>query len=164
MRALRLTHWGIIACAGVAAGTAATLVQVALWLAFDPGFPGVLFRDARLTAALVLGGHVLPPPETFDGTVWIVASVIHFALSIAYAALLGPLASRLSGGRMLMSGAVFGIALYVVNLYGFGALFPWFAQARGWIAAAAHVAFGVTAVAAYHFLRVRYGGSRPGAR
>ncbi len=164
MRAVHLPRWGIIVCAGIAAGTAATAVQVVLWLAFDAGFPTVLFRDARLTAALVLGRHVLPPPATFDVTVWIVATIIHFALSVAYAALLGPLAARLSGARMVLSGAMSGIALYALNLYAFTALFPWFSQARGWIAAAAHVAFGLTAFATYRFLLVSYGGSRPGAR
>lgn len=164
MGIVRLPRWGVIVGAGIAAGTAATAVQVLLWLVFAAGFPAVLFRDAQLTAALVLGRHVLPPPAAFDATVWIAATAIHFALSVAYAGLIGPLASRLSGARMLLSGAMFGIALYGVNLYGFAALFPWFAQARGWIAAAAHVAFGITAVAAYRFLLLRYGGSRPGAR
>lgn len=164
MRIVGLPRWGIMVGAGIAAGTVATAVQVLLWLALSAGFPGVLFRDARLTAALVLGRQVLPPPATFDTAVWVAATLIHFTLSIAYAALIGPLAQRLAGARLLVSGAVLGIALYVVNLYGFAALFPWFAQARGWIAAAAHVAFGVTAVAAYRFLLFRYGVSPPGAR
>lgn len=159
----RLRHWEIILYTGVAAGIAATVVQVLLWLAFAAPFPDVLFRDARLTAALVLGSRVLPPPDSFDASVWLVATFIHFALSIAYAALLGPLASRLSGIRALLAGAVFGMALYVVNLYGFSAVFPWFAQARGGIAAAAHVAFGVSAVVVYRRLRVRHAGFRPGA-
>ena len=164
MRIVRLPRWGVIVGAGVAAGTVATAVQVLLWLVSAAGFPGVLFRDARLTAALVLGSQVLPPPATFDVSVWVVATAIHFALSIAYAALAGPLALRLPGWRGALAGALFGAALYVVNLYGFAALFPWFAQARGGAAAAAHVAFGVTAVAAYRFLLLRYGRSSPGAR
>jgi hypothetical protein len=55
--------------AGVIAGTLATLIQVLLWLIFTDDFSAILFRDARLTAALVLGASVLPPPATFDAGV-----------------------------------------------------------------------------------------------
>ncbi len=158
----RLPRWGIPLCTGIVAGAAATVAQVLLWLVFTADFPAVLWRDARLTAALVMGSRVLPPPATFDAVVWLVAAAIHLALSIFYAALLGYLAARLGGMRALVAGAVFGIALYVINLYGFTALFPWFIQARGWIAAAAHIAFGVTGVAVYRYLLLRNAGSRPG--
>jgi hypothetical protein len=157
-----ITYGALILAAGVVSGTAATLVQVALWLLFTADFPGVLFRDARLTAALVLGARVLPPPATFDFAVLAVATVIHFALSVAYAAILYPLVAHRGYLWAVMAGTVFGMALYVVNLYGFAALFPWFAQARGWIAAAAHVAFGVSASTACRFLLVRCGGHRAG--
>lgn len=158
----RLPHWGIVLCAGFIAGTAATLAQVALWLLFTADFPGVLFRDARLTAALVLGARVLPPPATFDAGVLLIATVIHFALSAAYAAMLYPFVACRRYLWAVAAGAIFGVALYVVNLYGFAALFPWFVQARGWIAAAAHVAFGVAAATTCRFLRVNCGGHRAG--
>ena len=38
--------------AGVAAGIVSTLAQIALWLIFSDAFPAILFRDARLTAAI----------------------------------------------------------------------------------------------------------------
>jgi hypothetical protein len=164
MRALLLPGWAITLAAGMVAGTVATLAQVLLWLVSDADFPAVMFREARLTAALVLGDRVLPPPATFDATVWVIAALIHFVLSVGYAAVLGPLASRLSGVRMLLAGAVFGIALYVVNLYGFTEVFPWFALARGWNAAAAHVVFGLAAVVTYRWLLLNHGGFRPGGR
>lgn len=160
----RFLRYGVIIVGtGFAAGTMATLAQVLLWLVLGADFPAVLFRDARLTAALVLGRGVLPPPATFDLAVWVVAAVIHFAISIACAALLGPLAAQLSRVRALLAGAVFGIALYVVNLYGFTEIFPWFAAARGGIAVAAHVVFGLSTVAAWRVLSLRYGQSRSGA-
>ena len=48
-----------------------------------------------------------------------------------------------------------GSALYAVNLYGFTALFPWFAQARDWITITAHLMFGVTAAGVYRWLERR---------
>jgi hypothetical protein len=138
--------------AGVTAGILSTLIQILLWLAFTDDFPALLFRDARLTAALVLGNSVLPPPASFDMGVMLTATVIHFMLSIVYAALLAPLAARLGIVPALLAGACFGIGLYAVNLYGFTMIFPWFSQARGWIALAAHGTFGVTVVITYRWL------------
>jgi hypothetical protein len=145
--------------AGVAAGISSTVAQVLLWLVFTDEFPAILFRDARLTAALVLGSGVLPPPATFAADAWLAATFIHFVLSICYVSLLSPFAVRYGAVLSLLMGAVFGVAIYAVNLYGFTELFPWFAQARGWIAAVAHVVFGMTAISAYrhvHFRNARF--------
>jgi hypothetical protein len=49
----------------------------------------------------------------------------------------------------------FGLAIYVVNFYGFTALFPWFADARGWIAILSHAVFGLVLGAIYDRLEGR---------
>ncbi len=154
--------WSAILWAGTAAAITSTLVQVLLWLAFTDEFPAVLFRDARLTAALVLGSGVLPPPATFDAEVWFVATGIHIALSLCYAVLLSSLAARLNSAKSLLAGAAFGIVLYAVNLYGFVAFFPWFSLTRGWITVTAHVVFGTTAMLVYRQCYFRSGRSRSG--
>jgi hypothetical protein len=151
--------WLAVLCAGIVAGVLATLVQVLLWLVFTDDFMDLLLRDARLTAALLLGQRVLPPPLGFDAGIMLTATLIHFALSIIYAALLAPLAARLTLIPSLLAGAGFGGALYLVNLYGFTAIFPWFAQSRGWITLVAHLVFGLSVMAVYR-CGVRY---RPGA-
>ncbi|MGA8147390.1 MAG: hypothetical protein WB870_07435 [Gallionellaceae bacterium] len=51
-------------------------------------------------------------------------------------------AERLGAIPAYVAGVGFGVALYVVNLYGFTAIFPWFAQSRGWITLIAHGVFG----------------------
>ena len=147
--------------AGVIAGTLATLAQVLLWLVFTDDFPAILFRDARLTSALVLGGSVLQPPATFDAGIMLTATFVHFALSISYAALLAPVAARFVGVPALVAGTAFGIALYIVNLYGFTAIFPWFVQARGWITLIAHWVFGVAAISGYRWLAISNARSPP---
>lgn len=81
------------------------------------------------------------------------ATLIHFALSIIYAALFAALTMRLRTITALLAGCIFGIMLYVINLYGFTQVFPWFAAARGWIALAAHVAFGISAILGYRKLQ-----------
>ncbi len=98
-------HWPDAALAGIVAGVVATVFQVGCWwLAGEPAV-ALLFRDARLTAAIVMGPRVLPPPSTFDASIFVVATLVHFALSIAYglvlcaAAVAGRRASRSIGAR-----------------------------------------------------------------
>ena len=141
-----------VVLAGLFAGTTATLAQLLLWLLFTDHFPALLFRDARLTAALLLGKTALPPPATFDFAVMQVATLIHFTLSVIYTALLAALTARLGTVAAVVAGSVCGCVLYYINLYGFTQLFPWFVEARGWIALVAHTAFGFSAIFAYRKL------------
>ena len=141
--------------AGIGAAVLVTAFEVVLWRAFDFPLPDTLFRDARLAAAIVLGDRVLTPPSTFDWRIMIVATCVHFALSILYALILGAAVNALSLRAALVAGALFGLALYAVNMYGFTLLFPWFAITRDPITALAHVVFGVTASAAYVAARRR---------
>jgi hypothetical protein len=147
-----LSGWRAMFWAGVMAGITSTLIEVLLWLVFTDDFPVILYRDARLTAAMVLGGSVLPPPATFDVGVMLMATLIHFIISITCAALLALLTARLDTIPVPLAGIGFGVALYVVNLYGFTAIFPWFAQTRGWITLIAHGVFGLTAILVYRWL------------
>ena len=142
-------HWRSAVLAGIAAGVVATLVQIALWWAASEPLPAILFRDARLTAAIVIGRQALPPPATFDWSIMLVATLVHFSLSIAYGLTLSAIISRLSTSLSLLVGAAFGLFLYAINMYGFTFAFPWFAAARDWITAATHVVFGVVAAAVY---------------
>ena len=144
--------------AGLTAATLSTLVQLVLWLLAGEDAKLLLLRDIRLTAALVVGPHVLPPPLTFDESLMSLATVIHLLLSFAYAGLLFPFrSSRLS--RALLTGALFGVVLYVVNLHGFTWVFPWFSAARGVITLIAHAAFSMSVMSVYWIL-VRRAGSR----
>lgn len=138
--------------AGVTAGICSTLVEVLLWVVFTDAFPGVLFRDARLTAAMVMDTGVLSPPGAFAPWPLAVATLIHFTLSIIYAMAMAVLINGRGRWAALAAGALFGAVLYGINLYGFTRVFPWFAQARDWITFAAHLAFGISAAWVYHAL------------
>jgi hypothetical protein len=148
-------HWRSAALAGIAAGVVATLAQIALWWASSEPLPAILFRDARLTAAIIMGREVLPPPATLDWSVMLIATLVHFALSIVYALALSAFISRLSMPLSLFAGAAFGLLLYAVNMYGFTFVFPWFAVARDWVTATTHVVFGIVAAAVYAIWPVR---------
>jgi len=111
---------------GLGAGVIATVAQIAMWWLAGMPIPETLFRDARLTAALVMGIDVLPPPSTPQWDILLVATLIHFLLSVLYALIPAQWVSRLHNGAALFAGALYGLAIYVINLYGFTLLFPWF--------------------------------------
>lgn len=138
----------------MAAAVASTLAQCLLWALAGLDVWSLLLRDARLTAALLMGRGVLPPPAGFAADIALVAAAIHFVLSLLYAAMLLP-ARRYPNGWALALGAGFGIVLYGVNLYVFTLVFPWFVVARGGITLTAHVVFGVAAAGAYRVTGAR---------
>lgn len=128
---------------GLGAGVITVVAQLALWWLAEMPLPATLFRDARLTAALVMGTGVLPPPSTPRWDILLVATLIHFALSVAYALIPAHLAGRLRRWPALLAGALYGLAIYGVNLYGFTLIFPWFAVARDWVTLLTHLVFGL---------------------
>ena len=128
---------------GIAASIIATVAQLVLWWLTDIPLAETLVRDARLTAALLMGPGVLPPPSTPQWNILLVATLIHLALSIAYALVPARIAGRLNVGPALSIGALYGLAIYIVNLYGLTLVFPWFAVARDWVTLVAHLVFGM---------------------
>lgn len=133
---------------GFGAGVIATAVQLLFWWLAGVPVLETLLRDARLTAALIMGTGVLPPPSTAHWDAYwdilLVATLIHFALSVGYAVIAVQLTARLHTGSALVVGALYGLLIYAVNLYGLTLLFPWFAVARDWVTLLTHVVFGVT--------------------
>lgn len=141
----RIEAW-LVLTVGVCAGVLATVAQVALWWLAARPLLETLFRDARLTAALVMGVGVLPPPSTPRWDIFLVATLIHFALSVFYALLAARWAVRLRTGPALAAGMFYGLAIFILNLYGFTLLFPWFAVARDGATLVAHLVFGMVLV------------------
>lgn len=138
--------------AGVVAGTLATALQMLTWWLDATPVLETLLRDARLTAAIVMGRSVLASPPAWRWDILLIATLIHFTLCVAYAAIAAPLAMRLRAMRAVLAGAVYGLAIYGVNLHGFTAVFPWFSVSRGWGTLLVHVVFGMTLAGAYRFL------------
>lgn len=153
---MRLPDWRAAVYAGVAAGIVSTVAQVALWLLFDQPWPEILFRDTRLAAAIVMGPRILDTPAGITPTLaeFVVATLIHFALSVTYGLLLSLLIFRYRERRALSAvlGLAFGAALFASNMYLFTAIYPWFVAARDWITLAAHLVFGLSAAASYRAL------------
>jgi uncharacterized protein YndB with AHSA1/START domain len=141
------TAWMNAAVAGIAAGAIATVAQMALWRLAAWPLREMLLRDTRLAAAIVMGRGVLPPPATFDWAALCAAGAVHTLLSVIYGLILAPAVRYLDFCQALAAGAVFGLLLYGVNMYGFTAVFPWFEASRDWITLSAHLVFGITLAA-----------------
>jgi hypothetical protein len=139
----------IVLIAGLGAGVVATVAQFVLWWLVELPLLETFFRDVRLTAALVMGTSVLPPPSALQWEILLVATLIHFALSVTYALILAYLLGRLRTAPTLFAGALYGLVIYVLNLYGLTLLFPWFTISRDWVTLLAHLAFGVALAGGY---------------
>lgn len=132
--------------AGLAAGIVATFAQLLLWWLTGVPLAETFLRDAHLTAAILLGEGILHAPFVFRWDVLLAATLIHFALSIAYAILPAWLAGPWGSGKVLGLGALYGLIIYGINLHGFTLLYPWFAMTRGWSTLIVHLIFGVVLV------------------
>lgn len=141
--------WRSATWAGIMSGAVFMMLEMIMVPLFLGGSP---WGPPRMIAAIVLGQGVLPPPATFDFGILMAAMMVHFVLSIVFAIALAWLVSRVGKGMALLVGAGFGLVLYLVNFYGFTAVFPWFAEARNWVSVFAHIVFGFVAAWAYREL------------
>lgn len=140
------------ALAGLIAGAVFLVLEMMMVPLFLGGSP---WGPPRMIAAIAMGSDVLPPPATFDLAAVGVAMVIHFILSVVFAIVLAFVIARIPATMALLAGAVFGLGLYVVNFYGFTAVFPWFAMARNWVSIVSHIVFGLVAAWTYVLLTRR---------
>lgn len=151
------TDWRAGLWAGLIAGLVFMMMEMGLVWMVQGESP---WAPPHMIAAMALGDDILPPPGTwapFDGTVMITAMLIHMLLSAVLGVLGAQLLRGANMGRGLVLGAVFGLAIYVLNFYLIAPFaFPWFVMARNWISAFSHIMFGVVFGLAY----VRIGKSR----
>ncbi len=138
--------WKAAIWAGLISGVAFVMLEMMLVPLFLGGSP---WAPPRMIAAMVMGKGVLPPPATFDIGVLMAAMAVHFPLSVVFTLILAWIIARFDRGVAVLIGAVFGLILYVVNFYGFTAIFPWFAMARNGVTIFTHIMFGMIAALAY---------------
>ena len=149
-----VTDWKAGAWAGLIGGLVFVMLEMGLvWIIHGQSPWG----PPHMIAAMLLGKDVLPPPGTwaaFDLKILMTAMVVHLPLSIALGLLGAWLVHRFDWAGGLVIGAVFGLAVYIVNFYVIApAAFPWFEMGRNWIGAFSHVMFGAVLGVAYIWLR-----------
>jgi hypothetical protein len=147
----RAPNWAVAAVSGFAAG-AVLMVLDLLWSSVvDPGGP---WRTSHMIAPIFLGADTVRSTGfNFSIGIVAIALAVHYALGVVFglvlAAVMAPLHLDATVRRAVVTGAVFGLLLYVVNFFGLVRLFPWLADLRGWATVAAHLVFGMFAAALY---------------
>lgn len=156
----RAPNWIVAAVSGFAAG-AVLMVLDLIWSSIvDPGGP---WRTSHMIAPIFLGTDTAQLTVfDFSPRVVAIALAVHYALGIAFglilAAVMAPLHLDATVPRVLVTGAAFGLILYIVNFFGMVQWFPWLADLRGWATVAAHLVFGMVAALLYWKLE---GGGAP---
>lgn len=151
-RVSSLLQWRVAIVAGLVAG-AVFLIVTALYMGLRYGLS--LWVVLRYIASIVLGEQVLPPPASFDAGIVIVGLLVNFALAIFYALILASLIHRWGLLVGVVGGALFGVALYYINLYTFTLLYPWFFVLHGTALLTSHVLYGIVAGGVYELLDYR---------
>ena len=148
-----LPRLGAVAVASIVAALVFAMMEMAL-VALVMGQPW--YGPLHMIAAIGMGpSGVLPPPPSFNLGVAGVAMAIHVLMALFLGLVLSTLLLAFRSGWAWIIGMVFGIALYYINFYGFTALFPWFAEARGWIGFVSHAAFGLVLALIYRGMDTR---------
>jgi len=146
----QLVDWRAAIWAGVISG----LIFLAINMLLTKVYVGSPWVSVRLVASIVMGTRALPPPADFDAGIFVIALLVHFPLSIAFASIIAFVLHR--GGLLMgiVGGAIFGLALYAINFYTLTFFFPWFFPMRSWIMMLSHIVFGASAGGIYEGLEV----------
>lgn len=141
--------WPAAAVAGLAAGAVLMVLEL-FWSTLVSGeSPWVV---SYMISAIVTGPATLQSTD-FSVTVVAVALAAHYVLGVVFGlvlvAIIVPFRLDSTVGMVLLAGAVFGVALYLLNFYGMTRFFPWFAELRGAPTVVTHLIFGVTAAFLY---------------
>ncbi len=142
-------NWPVAAVAEFTAGAVMMVLEL-LWSALVVGASP--WTISHMVAAIVMGPGVLQSAD-FSFNLVALALATHYVLGVAFGIVLSAIIASLrldSSARMVvLIGAAFGLALYVLNFYGMVRFFPWFAGIRGWATVAPHLVFGTTAALMY---------------
>jgi hypothetical protein len=151
----RPLDWAAAAVAGFGAGAILMVLDLFWAIAVTDQGP---WAAPRMIAAIVMGPQVLEATG-FDLGIVVVALVLHYAFGIVgglvIAAVSAPLGLDSRLDLAVLTGAVFGLVLYVINFHIMVAFFPWFAAIRGWAALAINLIFGISAAVLYWKLERR---------
>lgn len=149
-RMRQLVDWGAAVWAGILSGTLAmALVVVLPWLTL--GDPGV---HLRVMGSVVFGPAVIPPPETANPLVIIVAVIIAYALTIPFSALVALVVHKWGWLLSALGGAALGWGLYLFNFWTLSFFFPWIFPLRNWMLLLAFLGFGALVGALYELMEV----------
>ncbi len=141
--------WTVAAVSGFAAGAVLMVLEL-LWSTIIMGASP--WETSHMVAAITMGQDALQSTD-FSLLIVAVALITHYVLGIAFALILSFFIVSFhfdsSIGMALLTGAVFGVVMYLFNFYGMVQFFSWFAEMRSLATVAAHVIFGMVVASMY---------------
>lgn len=142
----RTIDWGMAMLAGVIAMIVFAVIEMAFSWAMrsaSPLQPLVVFGTVTL--------HALMPSPSVGGGIRtaIVGAASLIALGALSGLILAYVVDRASMLTAAIAGAVFGLAMYAVDLYGIARFFPALLDLRDWMSALAYVIQGALTAALY---------------
>lgn len=141
--------WRAAVIAGLLAGGLTLLLRMILWSTVTGGSPWTPFHHS---ASILLGQEVFAPTAAPDFGVLAVGTLVHMGLSLVYTIILAFIIHRWGLVVGIVGGALFGLAIYVINYYTLAVFFPWYSLVRSWLVLVFHVFFGATAGGLYEGL------------
>jgi hypothetical protein len=138
--------WGMAILAGIVAMVVFTVIEMAFSWAMrgaSPWQPLVVFGTVSLHAAMP-SAHVGGGIRTM-----LVGAALLVALGALSGVILAYIVDRIGVLAAAIAGAVFGLAMYAVDLYGIARFFPALLDLRDWMSALAYVIQGALTAALY---------------
>lgn len=148
LRMRQILDWKSALWSGVISGTVFLFLNMVLFYFFL----GSAWIYLRMTAAIVLGGKVLPPPATPEIYIVLVGALVHYGISILLAFIISIVIYRWGILVGVLGGAVLGVGFYIISIYGLSYFFPWFYTLNSWVLLLSHILFGATAGGVYELL------------
>jgi len=141
--------WTVAAVSGFVAGAVLMVLQL-IWSTIITGISP--WETSHMVAAISMGQDAFQSTD-FNLLIVAVALATHYVLGIVFALILSFLIVSFhfdsSVGMALLTGAVFGVVMYLFNFYGMVQFFSWFAEMRSWATVVAHIIFGMIVAAMY---------------
>lgn len=148
IRMRQILDWKSAVWSGVISGTVFLFLNMLLFYIYL-GSPWIYLR---MTAAIVMGEKVLPPPVTPEVSIVVVGSLVHYGISILLALIISLVIYRWGILVGVLGGALLGGGFYLINIYGLSYFFPWFYVLNSWMLLLSHILFGATAGGVYELL------------
>ncbi len=141
-----LVNWGAALLAGLAAGILLLLLEVLL--------VPIAFRESpwapiRMMASVIFGESLITSAAPLGLGAIVVGLLVHFAVSLLFAVVLGMLVRWFDWGPAALFGAGFGLVMYMILFHATWTWLGWFAAGRTAVNILLHVLFGITAALVY---------------
>lgn len=147
----QVMDWRAAIWAGLAAGTLFYLLNIFIVPLILGGNMWVIIR---LFASIIYGETILAPPSTFDFSALLLSIIVNTILSLGFTFLIAFILHKWGLLIGIIGGAVFGLAIYLINFYTLSFFFPWFFALSGWPFVITHILFGSVAGGVYELLEV----------